>query len=232
MLPRLAPTRNDLGRSVSDGVPAATPDLGLHRLPPAHGAIWDASSHYLARRDNDVHTIYSYGLARALVDLHPECDPEIVLPAILLHDSGWSQVPLDEIMQALVPGYAANETIRRHEIEGARIAREILENLGHAPADVDEIVEIIDGHDTRKHSLSLNDSLVRDADKLWRITPRRVDTVMDWFGLDRDESLRLNSSRVFGHLFTDAARTMARALAAVGWVDTSPERVALDPTRR
>jgi hypothetical protein len=32
---------------------------------------------------------------------------------------------------------------------------------------------------------------------------------------------------VHDHLFTDAARTMARVLAAVAWVDSSPQRVAL-----
>jgi hypothetical protein len=31
-----------------------------------------------------------------------------------------------------------------------------------------EIVTIIEGHDSRKSSLSLNDAIVKDADKLWR----------------------------------------------------------------
>ena len=33
---------------------------------------------------------------------------------------------------------------------------------------VEEVVAIIDGHDSRRHALSRNDELVKDADKLWR----------------------------------------------------------------
>ena len=62
---------------------------------------------------------------------------------------------------------------------------------------------------------------------MWRLTPHGVDTVMEWFGLTREQAHRLIGSRVHQHLFTDAARTMARALAAVAWVDSSPQRVML-----
>jgi len=88
-------------------------------------------------------------------------------------------------------------------------------------------VGIVDGHDSRLEALSLNDALVKDADKLWRLTPHGVDTVMDWFGLSREQAHRLIGSRVHDHLFTDAARAIARGLAAVAWVDASPQRVIL-----
>ena len=84
-----------------------------------------------------------------------------------------------------------------------------------------------DGHDSRREALSLDDALMKDADKLWRLTPHGVDTVMDWFGLDRDQAHRLIASRVHDHLLTDAGRVMARALGAVASVDTFPERIAL-----
>jgi hypothetical protein len=48
-------------------------------------------------RDNDAHTLYAFGLARALLDAHPEADAAVVLPAIMLHDIGWSQVPASEV---------------------------------------------------------------------------------------------------------------------------------------
>ena len=70
-------------------------------------------------------------------------------------------------------------------------------------------MRIIDGHDSRREALSLDDALVRDADKLFRLTPHGVDTVMEWFGLSRGQAHRLIGSRVHEHLFTDAARTMA-----------------------
>ena len=71
---------------------------------------------------------------------------------------------------------------RAHEIEGARIARELVSG-----EHVDEIATIIDGHDSRLEALSLNDSLVKDADKLWRYTTTGVAVGCDWFGMTPGE---------------------------------------------
>lgn len=169
----------------------------------------------------------SLDVIRALVDLHPDADPGIVLPAILLHDTGWSQVDPADVLKAIEPGAGRHDLVITHEKEGARLATEILTDLGFDQSHIDEIVTIIDGHDTRLTALSLNDALVKDADKLWRLTPHGVDTVMDWFGLDREQAHRLIGHRVHAHLFTEAARTMARALAAVASIDCSPELLAL-----
>ena len=227
MLPKLEPLTNHYGQDVTGRIPDGGSVAGIASLPPAHDAMWRRAAPFLAVRSNDAHTLYSYGLARALVDLHPETDPDVVLPAIMLHDTGWSQVPPDDVLAAIAPGGSRPDLVLQHEKEGARIARQILEEVGYDPARTEEIVQIVDGHDSRRAALSLNDSLVKDADKLWRLTPHGVDTVMDWFGLTREQAHRLIGSRVHDHLFTDAARTMARGLAAVAWVDASPQRVTL-----
>jgi HD domain len=227
MLPKLEQTANHYGRDISERIPAVGTVSGIASFPPAHDRIWQLAAPYLTVRSNDAHTVYSYGLARALVDLHPDADPEVVLPGILLHDTGWSQAPADEVLTAIAPGGNRPDLVLLHEKEGARIAGEILDEVGHDPGRTREIIEIIDGHDSRLEALSLNDALVKDADKLWRLTPHGVDTVMDWFGLTREQAHRLIGSRVHDHLFTDAARTVARGLAAVVWVDSSPQRVTL-----
>lgn len=224
----LQATRNDLGRDVTAQLPTASDVIGLVRFESADRAVWERAVKHLHVRDNDGHTAYSYGIASALCDLHPEADRDVVLPAIILHDTGWSCVPEDEVLQAIAPGRSRPDLVIRHEKEGARIAADILGDLGHDPAKVQEIVQIIDGHDSRRTALSLNDSLVKDADKLWRLTPHGVDTVMNWFGLSRAQAHLLIASRVHGYLFTDAARTMARMLAAVVSIDTSSERLELD----
>jgi HD superfamily phosphodiesterase len=182
---------------------------------------------YLTVRDNDGHTVYAYGIARALIDLHPDADPEVVLPGIILHDTGWSQVPPNEVLSGIAPGGNRPDLVIMHEKEGARIARGILASVGHDAGRTDEIIEIIDGHDSRLEALSLNDALLKDADKLWRLTPHGVDTVMNWFGLNRQEALVLIASRVHDHLFTDAARTMAGVLSAIASIDVTPQRIAL-----
>lgn len=227
MLPSQRPRENQLGRDISAAVPTADEVVGVVELPAHHARIWQLAEPHLKVRSNDGHTIYAYGLARALVDLHPEADPEVVLPAVILHDTGWSQVPEAEVLEAIAPGGGRPDLVIRHEKEGARIAAVVLAEVGHDEARTERILQIIDGHDSRPEALFLDDALMKDADKLWRLTPHGVDTVMDWFGLDRDQAHRLIASRVHDHLLTDAGRAMARVLAAVASVDSLPERVAL-----
>jgi HD superfamily phosphodiesterase len=225
--PRQHPDENQLGHDVTGRLPDPSDVTGLVALPPGHDAIWQRAEPHLKVRSNDGHTIYAYGLARALVDLHPEADPEIVLPAILLHDIGWSQVAEIDILSAIAPGGGRPDLVLLHEKEGARIAREVLEEVGHDAERTAAIVAIIDGHDSRREAISLDDALMKDADKLWRLTPHGIDTVMDWFGLTRPQAHRLIASRVHDHLLTDAGRTMAQAFGAVASIDSVPQRLAL-----
>ncbi|MFF0107352.1 HD domain-containing protein [Streptomyces hirsutus] len=225
--PRQEPTADQLGEDVTGFLPDPAGVPGTAGFRPEDDAVWRLAVDHLHVRSNDGHTAYSYGLAAALCDLHPEADRDVVLPATILHDTGWSRVPEDEVLDAIRPGGGRPDLVLRHEKEGAAIAAEILHRLGHGPVRAAEIVEIVDGHDSRRTALSLNDSLVKDADKLWRLTPHGVDTVMDWFGLTREQAHTLIGSRVHDHLFTDIARAMARALAAVATTDSTPRRTAL-----
>jgi hypothetical protein len=130
---------------------------------------------YWNTRFNDLHVPIAYAFARELLLAHPEADRDVVVPAILLHDVGWKSIPEDRQLGAFRPG-ARDETLRRfHETEGARIAAEILAGVGVAPGRREAIVRIVDGHDTRLEALSLEDAIVKDADKLWRFTPTAID---------------------------------------------------------
>lgn len=225
MLPKLEPTQNQYGDEVAAHIPARVP--GVLDLPPEHRAIWHLAAPYLRVRDNDAHTIYAYGIARALCDAHPDADPAVVLPAILLHDTGWSQVPEALVLRAISPSGGDPELVAWHEREGVRIATGVLDELGTPPATRDEIVDIISQHDSMKGAKSLNDALVKDADKLWRLTPHGIDTVMDWFGLTREAAGRLCAWRVHDYLHTDVSRAMARGFGAIASIDAWPERVDL-----
>ena len=181
-------------------------------------AMWERAAPLLETRDNDAHSLQALGIAAALCAELPDADPVVTLPAILLHDIGWSQVPPHEVLGAIAPGGGRPDLVRMHEVEGARLARAILTDVGHDPAATDRIVEIIDGHDTRTHALSIEDAIVKDADKTWRVTAHGLDVVMEWFGLDRAQALRLCASRVLDHLFTEPARALARGFIAVNSV--------------
>jgi hypothetical protein len=217
---------NHLGRDVTDKIPSWDDVPGLVKMGERDARIWELVTPYLQTRDNDVHTLYSYAMAAQLCRLHPEADEHIVLPAIIMHDSGWSTVDEEIAFQAIAPGRDGTFkwAIFQHEKEGARIAREILEQVDYSAADIDEICAIIDGHDTRLTSLSLNDSLVKDADKLWRITPHGIDVAMPRFGLDRAESLRINGDRAYEKvLFTEHAKSMSLAIMAIESMDLSQQ---------
>jgi HD superfamily phosphodiesterase len=220
-------TSTRYGRDVRAHIPPADQVAGYLSLNERDRAIWNRARAHLQVRNNDTHTLYAYGIARALVDLGPGADEAVVLPAILLHDTGWSTVPDHEILEAIAPGGGRPDLVRQHEIEGARIATEVLTDLGHPTEVIDRIVAIIDGHDSRHEALSIDDACVKDADKLWRVTPHGIEIVCGWFGLSRDESLRITSARVQDSLFTDEARAMGLALASITSIDLLPERQGL-----
>lgn len=221
------PTSTRLGRDIRSHIPPASDVPGFVALPPDDDAVWRLAAPHLGVRNNDSHTLYAYGLARALLAQTPEADPTIVRPAILLHDTGWSTVPEAQVLEAIAPGGGRPDLVRQHEVEGARIARGILEELGRDPHRIERVVAIIDGHDSRLHALSIEDEIVKDADKLWRVTPHGIRTVCGWFDLTPDEALRITAARVQDALFTDAGRTMAAALIAIGSIDAAPQREGL-----
>ena len=72
-----------LGRDVAEFVPSRGDVIGVGILEDGHDRIWQLAAPYLTVRDNDAHTPYSYGIAAALVALHPEADSEVVRPGIL-----------------------------------------------------------------------------------------------------------------------------------------------------
>ncbi|WP_448809703.1 HD domain-containing protein [Agromyces bauzanensis] len=221
-------TSTRLGRDIRGHLPSAVEAPGYVELTGRDAAIWKLAAPHLHVRNNDAHTLYAYGLARALLARLPEVREDVVLPAILLHDTGWSTVPDDQILEAIAPGAGRADLVRQHEKEGARIARDILSTIGHDTEATEQIVAIIDGHDSRRHAISPEDAIVKDADKLWRVSPHGIQTVCGWFGLASEEALRLCASRVEPALLTDPGRAMARALVAIASIDLVPQRQGLE----
>ena len=108
-------------------------------------------------------------------------DPDVVIPAVILHDVGWSRLTDDEQHRAFGPPPRDVAMNKLHEQQGAEIATEILRSVGYDPALTEEIAEIIRGHDNRREALSLNDALVKDADRLFRLTRRGYMIFLEFF---------------------------------------------------
>jgi len=222
---------NLLGRDVSAHIPALEATKGMIQMRERDDAVWNAALPFLRTRDNDAHTLVSYGIARALCEMIPDADPDVVLPAIILHDTGWSTVDEVVAFNAIAPDRdgSLHHIVIQHEKEGARIAREVLEALGHSPEVIDEVVAIIDGHDTRLTAISLNDSVVKDADKVWRVSPHGIDVAVPRFGLTREESAILNASRAVDDLFNPEAKAMSRAFLSWECMTESPQWTQTTP---
>ncbi len=189
--------------------------MGIKTQPDSvYDEIYRKAEPYLDTRQNDIHVSGSYDFACRLLAHYPNADEEIVLPAIVLHDVGWKMVPEGKQLNAFGPKVKDKKTQRIHETEGVKIAEEILSRLNYDKEKILEILSIIDGHDTRLEALSLNDQLVKDADKLWRFTPAGVDIDHTRFGIPRDNYMKWLDTVIDDWLFTPEAKEMALAALA------------------
>jgi HD superfamily phosphodiesterase len=177
--------------------------------------IYQKAEPYWQTRRGEIHMPLAYKFAQQLLVHYPEADEAVVLPAILLHDTGWHVIPDDLQKQALVGSPKSDnkpDISRLHETEGARIAGELLASLDYEAAKINEIQQIIDGHDTRQESLSLNDALVKDADKLWRFDPVGAAICAGWNGMAVAPFLDFFEARIETIFFTEQAKAIARSL--------------------
>ena len=174
--------------------------------------VWRASAPYLRVRKNDIHVPISFDFADRLLEEHPAADALIVGLAILLHDNGWHAIDEADILsKGFGENWRQSDVRFLHEAEGCRIAEEILRGLDYGDGVITRVRDIIDGHDTRVHARSLEDELVRDADKLWRFTPTGIGIACGWF--KRTPSAYADDLIVCvrPELHTDAARRVADA---------------------
>ncbi|GGC78121.1 HDIG domain-containing protein [Tersicoccus solisilvae] len=198
-------------------IPAAGPvDTSPITLTPAAGEdldpLWAAVEPLTRSRSNDVHLPISLAFAERLCDAYPAADRELVRVTILLHDVGWARVDESRILSEGFTGDWRRAGIRyEHERQGCEVAREVLPGLGHDAAFVERVTAIIDGHDTRPVAYSLEDALVRDADRLWRFDHAGIALASGWFSLDPARYTDRLAEEIMPELITDAARRMAEA---------------------
>lgn len=133
--------------------------------------LWEHALPYQDKRDDAGHAENVTYFALKLIEYLGE-KREIIIPAAILHDTGWSQLTREELGQFYLPNYKDFEPAlrKRHQEQGVKVANRLLEDIEYPEEHLLSILEIISQHDTREGFLSLEDGLVRDADKLWRYT--------------------------------------------------------------
>ena len=119
------------------------------------------------------HGLFVAAIAEELCEVLSEANRMIVLPAAIMHDIGYARCTNEELI--------AVRDIRRgkmtplgevakvnHMKYGAEMAREILRGINYDKKYTEEIARIISRHDLLDECQSLEESIVRDADKVWR----------------------------------------------------------------
>lgn len=177
-------------------------------MKPVFDKIQQLSKPFLDTRHNDVHTAISTLLASQLLEQEGG-DEDIVIPAIILHDTGWKRVPSKVHLKAFGPRATEPKLNRLHEVEGVKIAQEILQKLKYDALKTEKIIEIIDGHDSRIKPVSLNDMIVKDADKLWRYSSSGFYIDIERFGESYEEGLERLRCNLSGWFFTVTAKEVA-----------------------
>lgn len=183
-------------------------------LLPRDLALWHDARPFLDVRNNDEHTLVAYGVALMLLKELPDVRPDVVLPAILLHDVGWKRVPQDLLLEAIGRTPSRPDLVRDHELYGVAIAREILERHRPDGVDIDAVLAIIDGHDTTRDARSPEDAVVKDADKGWRTTPHGMRIIRGWYGWTVAEYIDMVSTVSNPRLLTAPGRAMAEGFTA------------------
>jgi HD superfamily phosphodiesterase len=170
--------------------------------------LFSLAGPYLTVRHNQTHTEICYEFALRLLR-HLGGRPEIVLPAIILHDVGWSAMPTEQHLLAFGPKVIDEELRRVHEIEGAKIAAEILEKVSLDENDRLEICRIIESHDSGANPVSLEEKIVKDADKLFRFSPEGFKIDVERFSVDAREYWKKLHEFRDKWFFTDLGRELA-----------------------
>jgi hypothetical protein len=191
-----------------DTSPIATTPSALEDLDE----LWRAVVPETRARGNDVHLPISLAFAERLCRAYPAADAELVRVATLLHDTGWAHVDESRIISE---GFGSNwrtSDIRfEHEREGCDVARRVLPGLGYSDEFIERVCLIIDGHDTRLVAYSLEDAMMRDADRLWRFDHAGIALASSWFRMDPATYTDRLIAEILPELITEAAREMATA---------------------
>jgi HD superfamily phosphodiesterase len=178
-------------------------------IKPIHQKIFEKAKPFLHTRKNLIHTKIALSYALRLLKSE-KGDGGVVIPAIILHDIGWSAVPENLHLTAFGPKPSNPKLTRVHELEGAKIAEAILEKSHYPSKKVKEICQIIRGHDSRRRPLSWNDRIVKDSDKLWRYSRRGMAIDMGRFQIPRREYLVFLEAIVDHWFLTPTGKEIAR----------------------
>jgi HD superfamily phosphodiesterase len=127
--------------------------------------IWLSAIQYLRqarKKDFVTHTKWVVKSMEMILDKE-RGEADILVPAAILHDVGWANVPVK--LQMAVSGEAAKKALKLHLKEAVPLARKVLADNGYGKKDIEKIVGIILSHQFAKPRAADKRMLI-DADTL------------------------------------------------------------------
>lgn len=180
-----------------------------------------------ARGGDWEHTLRSVDYGKYLLE-YEEGDPEIVIPALYLHDIGWSRVDFSDFKQASPANKGGAASVRLHMEYGAELAFRILSQLEYNPSIRNSIVTIIAAHDDMDTIFAMNDpsaTLVVESDRLDRYGLESLKRYKALFGMgyltgnQLEEAKKSRQDGLKDWFRTPTAIALATKLAReMGWI--------------
>ena len=186
---------------------------------------------YLRKRTTDVHTAISLSFLDELIDRFPagSINKRALALALILHDSGWSQLTEEEIANSLgVSGLklspGAMGPKEKHAAKSAGIARNILTTYEFEKRltenEIDLICKAVLYHDKpeevagAEQPMPLEVQLLVDLDHVWSFTHENFwqDTLRK--GVNPEEYLTNLSNELDDYFVTEEGKELARKLWA------------------
>jgi len=173
------------------------------------------------RKGDWEHTLRTIEYGRKLLS-NEDGEEDIVIPALYLHDTGWSAIDYQDFLDASPAKKKETRSLQLHMEHSARIAGEVLQELAFARDKRTKIVSIIAVHDDPDKIFALNDisaTLVMEADRLDRYGLRSVKRYEDMFGSDYFkeaawiEGLAMRREGLKEWFKTATGKTLARVMA-------------------
>jgi len=183
-------------------------------------ALWQTCKPYLekGRTIDLIHTRISTDLAWRLLREGAKGDEDIIIPAIMLHDIGYSQIDDKDVYKKTTFPDKANSQYdvhvkELHLTEGAKFAEVILKELNYPGHLIPLIAEIVRTHEdlqgNKPDQSNTNRVIVSDADKLYRFTAYNLTSGMALHGKGKKDAFEFMYNNIDKWLCLNISKRIA-----------------------
>jgi len=173
--------------------------MEIKNLPKKYKKIWDLSLPYLkkGRKGDDLHAmevvefILEYNKKESL-------DLDVLIPLAIMHDIGHCAI-LPEHFKFITGSHKIINGKIVHMLAGAKIAKDILDEVGYPKEKIEEIADIISVHDgdqikdwnPEEIYNTKTKKIFHDIDCLDRYNSERIEKIKEHFDGDKNKVLEV-----------------------------------------